>query len=67
MLFQKKDKKRVALEKEYAAVLKKETQLKQSAMKATAPRWKTDLEKKVPERVYHSLEVAFSKACLLRA
>ena len=27
MLFQKKDKKRAALEKEYAAVLKKETQL----------------------------------------
>ena len=62
MLFQKKDKKRAALEKEYAAVLKKETQLKQSAMKATAPRWKTDLEKKVPEKVYHSLEAAFSKA-----
>ena len=62
VLFQKKDKKRAALEKEYAAVLKKETQLKQSAMKATAPRWKTDLEKKVPEKVYHSLEAAFSKA-----
>lgn len=62
VLFQKKDKKRAALEKECAAVLKKETQLKQSAMKATAPRWKTDLEKKVPEKVYHSLEAAFSKA-----
>ena len=62
LLFQKKDKKRAALEKEYAAVLKKETQLKQSAMKAAAPRWKTDLEKKVPEKVYRSLETAFSKA-----
>lgn len=48
-IFIKKDKKRAALEKEYASVLKKETQLKQSAMKTTAPRWKTDLEKKVPE------------------
>ena len=61
-LFQKKDKKRAAIEKEYAAVLKKETQLKQSAMKAAALGWKTELEKKVPEKVYHSLEAAFSKA-----
>ena len=36
-IFIKKDKKRAALEKEYASVLKKETQLKQSAMKTTAP------------------------------
>ena len=43
-IFIKKDKKRAALEKEYASVLKKETQLKQSAMKTTAPRWKTDLD-----------------------
>ena len=57
-IFIKKDKKRAALEKEYASVLKKETQLKQSAMKTTAPRWKTDLEKKVPEKVYRSLETA---------
>ena len=61
-IFIKKDKKRAALEKEYASVLKKETQLKQSAMKTTAPRWKTDLEKKVPEKVYRSLETAFIKA-----
>ena len=50
-IFIKKDKKRAALEKEYASVLKKETQLKQSAMKTTAPRWKTVLEKKVPEGI----------------
>lgn len=61
-IFQKKDKKRAALEKEYAALLKKEAQLKQSAMKAVSPRWKTELEQKVPEKVYHSLESAFSKA-----
>lgn len=61
-IFQKKDKKRAALEKEYAAVLKKEAQLKQSAMKAVTPQWRTELEKKVPEKVYHSLETAFSKA-----
>ena len=62
LLSQKKDKKRVALEKEYAAVMKKETHLTQGAMKAVSPRWKTELEKKVPEKVYHSLETAFSKA-----
>lgn len=55
MIFQKKDKKRVALEKEFAALVKKESQLKRSAMKSVSPRWKTALEKKVPEKVYHSL------------
>ena len=48
-IFIKKDKKRAALEKEYASVLKKETQLKQSAMKTTAPRWKTDAREGLPQ------------------
>ena len=61
-VFQKKDKKRVAIEKELAIVKKKESQLAQSALKAASPRWKAELEKKVPEKVYHSLETAFSKA-----
>ena len=61
-IFIHKDKKRVALEREYATVLKKEAQLKQAAMKAVSPRWKTELEKKVPEKVYTSLETAFCKA-----
>ena len=61
-IFIHKGKKRAALEREYAAVLKKEAQLKQAAMKAVSPRWKTELEKKVPEKVYSGLETAFCKA-----
>lgn len=59
---QKKDKKRAAIEKELALLKKKEAQLTQSALKAAPPRWKAELEKKVPEKVYRSLETAFSKA-----
>lgn len=61
-LFEKRDKKRVAIEKEYIALLKKEEQFNQKALKAQSPHWKAELEKKVPEKVYHSLEVAFTKA-----
>lgn len=61
-IFQRKDKKRAAIEKELALLRKKETQLYQSALKATSPRWKAELERKVPEKVYRSLEAAFSKA-----
>lgn len=61
-LFEKRDKKRAAIEKEYFALLKKEEQFNQKALKAEAPHWKTELEKKVPEKVYHSLESAFTKA-----
>lgn len=61
-IFQKKDKRQAALEKELAVLLKKEEQLRQKAMKAASPRWKAELEQKVPKKVYHSLETAFSKA-----
>lgn len=60
-VFQKKDKKRTAIEKELAILKKKEIQLAQSARKAAPPRWKAELEKKIPEKVCHSLEAALTK------
>lgn len=62
LISKKKDKTQIALEKELTALVKKETQLKQNARKAVPFHWKTDLEKKIPEKVYHSLEAAFNKA-----
>lgn len=60
--FQRKDKKRAALEKEFAALTKKEARLRQSAAKAVPSHWKADLEEKIPEKVCQSLEAAFGKA-----
>ena len=65
LIFSKKDRKLAALEKELAALRKKESQLMEDAQKTTSPRWKADLEKKVPERIYHSLEITFTKAFFL--
>lgn len=60
--FHKRDKKLVAIEKEYAVLMKKEARLKQKMIQANQASWKTSLEKKVPDKVYQSLEGAFSKA-----
>lgn len=61
-VFQKKNKKRAAIEKELAILKRKETRLVQSALKAVPPRWKEELKKKVPKKVYCGLESAFEKA-----
>lgn len=61
-LFDRKDKKLAAIKKEHIALLKKEAHFKQKARKAEQPRWKAELEKKVPEKAYQSLEAAFRKA-----
>lgn len=62
LTLKRKDPKQTALEKEFAALTRKEAKLEQSILTSAPPHWKTDLEKKVPEKVYHSLESAFSKA-----
>lgn len=61
-IFQKQDRKRETLKREFDAVLKKEAQLKQKMIDAKLPRWKTELEEKVPEKIYQSLQAAFGKA-----
>ena len=40
-LFEKREKKRAAIEKEYFALLKKEEQFNQKALKAESPHWKS--------------------------
>ncbi|MBQ2699335.1 MAG: EcsC family protein [Firmicutes bacterium] len=55
-------KKQTAIEKEYAALIRKEARLRRKATKAEPARWKERLEEKVPQKVYVSLQEAFCKA-----
>lgn len=57
--------KRSPLEKELDAIYKKEARLARAAQKAVPPRWKTELEQRVPEKARHGLERAFAKAFAL--
>lgn len=50
-----------ALEKELAAVERKERKLEEAAQTARDPGWKTQLESRIPEKVYSGLESAFVK------
>ena len=54
-------KKTAALQKELAAVLRKEQQLRAAALHKTPPAWKQQLEQKVPAKVYETLQAAFCK------
>lgn len=51
-----------ALEKEWAAILKKEEKLRKKATKQKNNEWKDGLEEKIPEKVRDGLEKAFIKA-----
>lgn len=50
-----------ALSKELLAVAKQEQKLQQAALKARPAVWKTELESRIPEKVYAGLESAFCK------
>lgn len=50
-----------ALAKELLAVEKQEKKLEQAALKTKSPAWKTELESRIPEKVYSGLESAFCK------
>ena len=50
-----------ALAKELLAVEKQEKKMQQAALKAKPAAWKSELESRVPEKVYTGLESAFSK------
>ena len=50
-----------AIAKELAAIQKKEIQLQRAAENARPATWKSELEKKIPQKVYVGLESAFSK------
>lgn len=50
-----------ALTKELLAVEKQEKKMEQAALKAKPAAWKTELESRIPEKVYTGLESAFCK------
>ena len=50
-----------ALNKELLAVEKQEKKMQRAAMKAKPAAWKTQLESRIPEKVYTGLESAFCK------
>lgn len=50
-----------ALTKELLAVQKQEKKMEQVALKAKPAAWKTELESRIPEKVYAGLESAFCK------
>lgn len=51
----------IALNKELLAVDKQEKKMEQAALKTKSAGWKTELEKRIPEKVYNGLESAFCK------
>lgn len=50
-----------ALAKELLAVEKQEKKMEQAALKAKPAAWKTEMESRIPEKVYIGLESAFCK------
>lgn len=54
-----------ALRKELIAVEKQEQKLREAALKARTPQWKTKLEARVPAKIYTGLESAFRKGFVL--
>lgn len=59
---QKTDKRKAAWEKELHYIYKQEEKLRKAAGRNAAPGWKEGLEKKIPPKIYGSLEKAFCKA-----
>lgn len=54
---------KAAIQKEFLSLQRREEKLMRSATKQRpASSWRSELEKKVPDKVYHSLKVAFGKA-----
>lgn len=58
----KKNRREEALNKELQAVEKREKKLEQAALNAKPAAWKTELESRIPKKVYAGLESAFCKA-----
>ena len=57
-----REKKRMALlEKEILSLEKREAKMAAAAAKATPPGWKTELENRIPAKVYQGLESTFVK------
>ena len=66
MMDLKQKRRDAALTKELLAVEKQEKKMEQAALKAKPAAWKTELESRIPEKVYTGLESAFCKGfCLV--
>ena len=61
MMDLKQKRRDAALAKELLAVEKQEKKMEQAALKAKPAAWKTELERRIPEKVYIGLESAFCK------
>lgn len=61
MDLRKKQRREAALNKELQIVQKQERKLEQTAQKAKPAVWKTELENRIPDKVYTGLESAFCK------
>lgn len=55
-------KRQASIQKELNLVARQEQALRKAAMRQKTPQWKTNLQDKVPEKVYSNLEKAFCKA-----
>ena len=58
----KQNRREAALTKELLAVQKQEQKMEKAARKSKPARWKTELERRIPQKVYAGLESAFCKA-----
>lgn len=56
---------RTPIEKELSALRRREDRLARAARNARPPRWKTELEQRVPEKARRGLEAAFARAFTL--
>ena len=54
-------KRKLALEKELLAVEKQEQKMEQAAQRAKPAGWKSQLERRIPPKVYDGLEIAFCR------
>lgn len=61
MMDLKQKRRDAALAKELLAIEKQEKKMEQAALKAKPVAWKTELESRIPEKVYIGLESAFCK------
>ncbi len=64
-MIQNQKRREAALNKELKVVFKQEMKMSEAAQKAKPAAWKSELEKRIPEKVYTGLESAFCKGFAL--
>lgn len=64
-MIQNNKRREAALKKELKAVYKLENKMSEAALKSKSATWKSELESRIPEKVYNGLESAFCKGFAL--